>query len=70
VADAASIVRDCKSPGLAVMGDFYHMFYEETSDLGALISGGPYVHHVHMASAYDRVLPGQDDRQFVDGFAV
>jgi sugar phosphate isomerase/epimerase len=71
VADAASIVRDCISPGLAVMGDFYHMFFEETSDLGAFISGGPYVHHVHMASAPERKLPGQDSddaRRYVDGF--
>ena len=67
VADAASIARDCKSPGIGVMGDFYHMFIEETSDLGAFISGGPYVHHVHLASRI-RVLPGQDERQFVDGF--
>ena len=34
VADAASIIRDCKKPGLGVMGDFYHMYIEETSDLG------------------------------------
>ena len=67
VADAASIARDCKSPGIGVMGDFYHMFIEETSDLGAFISGGPYVHHVHLASRI-RVLPGQDERQFIDGF--
>lgn len=67
VADAASIARDCKSPGIGVMGDFYHMFIEETSDLGAFISGGSYVHHVHLASRI-RVLPGQDERQFVDGF--
>jgi sugar phosphate isomerase/epimerase len=67
VADAASIARDCKSPGVAVMGDFYHMFIEETSDLGAFISGGPYVQHVHLASRI-RVLPGQDERQFVEGF--
>jgi sugar phosphate isomerase/epimerase len=67
VADAASIIRDCKKPGLGVMGDFYHMYIEETSDLGAFISGGPYVHHVHLASRI-RVLPGQDERQFVEGF--
>ena len=67
VADAAAIARDCSSPGVAVMGDFYHMGIEETSDLGAFISGGPYVHHVHLASR-TRVLPGQDERQFVDGF--
>ncbi|MBN1393791.1 MAG: sugar phosphate isomerase/epimerase [Pirellulales bacterium] len=67
VADAASIARDCKSPGIAVMGDFYHMFIEEPSDMGAFISGGPLVRHVHLASR-KRVLPGQDERQFVDGF--
>lgn len=67
VADAAAIARDCKSDGIAVMGDFYHMFIEETSDQGAFISGGPRVHHVHLASRI-RVLPGQDERQFVDGF--
>jgi len=67
VADAAAIARDCKSPGICVMGDFYHMYIEETSDLGAFISGGSYVHHCHLASRI-RVLPGQDERQFVDGF--
>jgi sugar phosphate isomerase/epimerase len=68
VADAASIVRDCKCEGLAVMGDFYHMYHEEPSNLGAFISGGSYVHHVHMASAHKRVLPGQDEYQYIDGF--
>lgn len=67
VADAASIARDCKSPAICVMGDFYHMFIEETSDMGAFISGGSRLHHVHLASR-TRVLPGQDDRSFVDGF--
>ncbi len=67
VADAAAIARDCKTPGVAAMGDFYHMGIEETSDLGAMISGGPYLHHVHLASRA-RNLPGQDERGFVDGF--
>lgn len=67
VADAAAIARDCKSAGVCVMGDFYHMAIEEPSDLGAFISGGPRVHHVHLASR-KRVLPGQDERPFVDGF--
>jgi len=67
LADAASICRDVNSPGIAMMGDFYHMFREETSDLGAFISGGKYVHHVHLASRL-RNLPGQDDRSFVEGF--
>jgi len=67
LADAASICRDSKSPGICMMGDFYHMYIEETSDLGAFISAGNCLHHVHLASRR-RVLPGQDERQFVDGF--
>ena len=67
LADAASICRDINSPGVQMMGDFYHMFIEETSDLGAFISAGDYLHHVHLASR-TRVLPGQDERSFVDGF--
>jgi sugar phosphate isomerase/epimerase len=67
LADAASICRDCDSNGICMMGDFYHMFIEETSDLGAFISGGRYVHHVHLASR-ERNLPGQDERSFLDGF--
>jgi sugar phosphate isomerase/epimerase len=67
LADAAAICRDSGSPGICMMGDFYHMYIEETSDLGAFISAGSYLHHVHLASRV-RVLPGQDERQFVDGF--
>jgi len=67
VADAAAIARDCKSPGIGAMADFYHMAIEETSDLGAIISGGKFLHHVHLASR-KRVLPGQDERSFVEGF--
>jgi sugar phosphate isomerase/epimerase len=67
LADAASICRDVNSPGVAMMGDFYHMHIEETSDQGAFISGGKYLHHVHLASR-KRVMPGQDERSFVDGF--
>jgi sugar phosphate isomerase/epimerase len=67
LADAASICRDANSPGVAMMGDLYHMYIEETSDMGAFVSAGGYLHHVHMASR-TRVLPGQDDGSFVDAF--
>ena len=67
VADAAAIARDCNSPGIRVMGDFYHMTIEEPSDMGAFISGGDRVQHVHLAGRI-RKLPGQDDKRFVDGF--
>ena len=33
LADAAAICRDVNSPGVAMMGDFWHMTWEETSDL-------------------------------------
>ncbi|MDI6827962.1 MAG: sugar phosphate isomerase/epimerase family protein [Armatimonadota bacterium] len=67
LADAAAICRDVNHPGVCMMGDFYHMNIEETSDLGAFISAGKYLHHVHLASA-KRKLPGQDERDFRDGF--
>jgi sugar phosphate isomerase/epimerase len=67
LADGASICRDCHSEGICLMGDFFHMFIEETSDLGAFISAGKYLHHVHLASR-KRNLPGQDERSFIDGF--
>jgi sugar phosphate isomerase/epimerase len=75
LAPAASICRDSKSDGIGMMGDFYHMCIEETSDEGAFLSAGKYLHHVHLASRI-RVLPGQDhlrepskpERSFVSGF--
>ena len=67
LADAASICRDVGNPGAAMMGDFYHMYFEETSDQGAFMSGGKYLRHVHLGSI-KRKLPGQDARSFVDGF--
>jgi len=60
VADGAAIVRDVDSPGAAVMGDFWHMTWEETSDRGAFLSGGDALHHVHIASRKQRKMPGED----------
>lgn len=67
VADAASICRDVNHPAACVMGDFYHMYIEETSDMGAFLSGGDMLHHVHLASI-KRNLPGQDERDYTNGF--
>lgn len=67
VADAASISRDVNHPAACVMGDFYHMYIEETSDMGAFLSGGDLLHHVHLASI-KRNLPGQDERDYTNGF--
>lgn len=68
VADAASIVRDANHPALRVMGDFYHMYIEETSDMGAFLSAGDFLRHVHLASI-KRKLPGQDERDYTNGFS-
>lgn len=71
LADGASICRDCNSPGVCLMGDFYHMAIEETSATGAFLSAGKYLHHVHLASK-TRVMPGQDKADdepfYLDGF--
>ena len=70
VADAASICRDIDNPGIKCMGDFWHMTWEETSDMGAFISGGKYLQHVHVASRKRRSMPGEDGEadNYVDGF--
>ncbi|MDR0394879.1 MAG: TIM barrel protein [Tannerella sp.] len=70
VADAASICRDINNPGVTCLGDFWHMTREETSDLGAFISGGKYIQHVHIASRKRRLMPGEDGEadNYVDGF--
>ncbi len=71
LADGASICRDCSSPGVCLMGDFYHMAIEETNAMGAFLSAGVYLHHIHLASK-TRVLPGQDKDQdepfYLNGF--
>ncbi len=70
VADAASICRDANHAGVTCMGDFWHMTFEETSDYAALLSGGTYLRHVHIASRYRRRVPGEgaDKDNYVDGF--
>ena len=70
VADAAAISKDVGSEGAAVIGDFWHMTWEETSDRGAFISAGDYLHHVHIASRKSRNTPGEDGEadNYIDGF--
>ncbi|MDD4777665.1 MAG: TIM barrel protein [Fermentimonas sp.] len=70
VADAASICRDINNPGVTCLGDFWHMTWEETSDMAAFISAGEYLQHVHIASRKRRSMPGEDGEadNYVDGF--
>lgn len=76
VADGAAIARDInelssKKCGMAVMGDFYHMSIEEPDMMGAFISGGKLLKHVHLAGGVSdprRTIPGQNQSRFVEGF--
>jgi sugar phosphate isomerase/epimerase len=69
VADAAAICRDVDSPGVTCMGDFWHMTWEETDDMGAFISGQKYLNHVHIASRKTRKAPGEDEGDnYITGF--
>ncbi len=70
VADGASIIRDVNSAGAAVMGDFWHMTWEETNDRAAFLAAGDYLHHVHIASRKRRKMPGEDGDadNYINGF--
>ena len=72
---AVAICKASKSPGICLMGDFYHMCKEEKDDEQAFITADGLLHHIHLASRI-RWLPGQDhlrepdkpERSFVSGF--
>lgn len=70
VGDGAAIVRDVNSPGAAVMGDFWHMTWEETNDRAAFLAAGDYLRHVHIASRKRRKMPGEDGEadNYINGF--
>lgn len=70
VADGAAIARDATSPAIGVLGDFWHMTFEETRDMGAFLSAGSALKHVHIASRKTRKIPGVDREadNYVDGF--
>jgi sugar phosphate isomerase/epimerase len=72
VADAASVCRDANHAGVRCMGDFWHMTEEESSDMGALISGGDFLQHVHIASRKRRSMPGEDGEadNYINGFTA
>ena len=76
VADGAAIARDIAEQctgagkeGIKTMGDFYHMSIEETDMMGAFISGGKYLQHVHLAGGPTdprRTIPGQNQTRFFE----
>ena len=71
VGDAAQLCRDIDCEGVKCMGDFWHMTWEEASDMGAFLSAGKkYLQHVHVASRKNRWMPGLDGDadNYIDGF--
>jgi sugar phosphate isomerase/epimerase len=69
VADAAQIAKDTKCAGVCVMGDFWHMTWEEPSDQAAFLAAGDRLHQVHIASRKTRNMPGEDaGDNYVNGF--
>jgi len=69
LADGAAICKEVNNPGICLMGDFWHMTWEEPSDMAAFIAGAKYVHHVHMASRKERKMPGEDPGDnYIEGF--
>lgn len=69
LADAAAIAKDTGSEGIGVMGDFWHMTWEETSDMGAIFSAAPFLQHMHIASRQNRRMPGEDEGDdYTEGF--
>ncbi len=66
--DFAQICKEIDHPGVAMMGDFYHMGIEEPCDYAAFLAARKYLYNVHLGGGRHRLLPGQDDRDFRVGF--
>ncbi len=64
---AAAICNKFNNPGICMMGDFYHMAKEESDQTQAFVTGGKWVHHVHLATKKSRIAPGQEPHSFVEG---
>ncbi|HNY29175.1 MAG TPA: sugar phosphate isomerase/epimerase family protein [Candidatus Sumerlaeota bacterium] len=68
VVQAAKICDMVKNPGIAQMGDFFHMSTEDPDQKAAFLAADKHLLHVHMASRKSRNLPGTDDDNYVEGF--
>ena len=69
VADGAKMAQEI-GKGCTVMGDFWHMRWEEPNFFAAFVAAGPLLTHVHIASLRTRRIPGTDGDadDYVDGF--
>jgi len=57
VSQAAKLCQEANVPGVAALGDTFHMYQEEANSMAAFIAGGDYIKHVHLGSGQGRVLP-------------
>jgi len=57
VSQAAKLCQEANVPGIAALGDTFHMYQEEANSMAAFIAGGDYIKHVHLGSGQGRVLP-------------
>jgi len=65
LAEAVSICAEVDSPGLRLMGDFFHMSIEEADIAASLRAAGEYLVHVHLADS-NRLIPGRGHTQFLE----
>lgn len=65
---AVAFCNKLNRPGVCMMGDFYHMAHEESSQEAAFVTAGKWLHHVHLATGKSRILPGQEPHSYVSGF--
>lgn len=67
IEQAAAICNKLNNPGICLMGDFYHMSKEERDQTQAFVTGGKWLHHVHLATGKSRIAPGQEPHSFIEG---
>ncbi|MHB0876172.1 MAG: sugar phosphate isomerase/epimerase family protein [Anaerolineae bacterium] len=65
--DAAAICGRVDSPGLAVMGDLFHMATEEDDVPTSIRLAGAWLRHIHLADS-NRLQPGTGHTDFVAAF--
>lgn len=68
IEQAAAICDKLNNQGICLMGDFYHMYLEETDQAQAFVRGAKWLRHVHLATGKKRILPGQEEHSYVEGF--
>jgi sugar phosphate isomerase/epimerase len=67
LAEGVSICAEVDSPGLRLMGDFFHMSIEEADIAASLRAAREYLVHTPLADS-NRLVPGRGHTQFLEPF--